>query len=160
MVQRHGGVDRAELVDRARVNLDDAVPAIVLAADALQVSAHLGILDVQAERPLQRGQRAVDVLLAALPHLDNLVQVDLARVGVLGGQRIVRVGELFPRRRERLVVVFRCGAGGVGGGAGGRAATGAGPEVSSSRSASSSSMTSASSVSSPTMASSAEVAPD
>ena len=30
VVQRHGGVDRAELVDGAEVDLDDAIPAVVL----------------------------------------------------------------------------------------------------------------------------------
>ena len=63
VVQRHGGIDRTELVDGAQVDLDDAVPAVVLAADAFELPADLLVLDVEAEGALQRVEGAVDVLL-------------------------------------------------------------------------------------------------
>ena len=42
VVQRDRGVDRPKLVDRAQVDRDDPVPAIVSAADAFQLRADLG----------------------------------------------------------------------------------------------------------------------
>ena len=86
---------------------DDAIPAVVLAADPLELGADLRVVGVEAEGALERVEREVDVVLSALPDLDDL------HAGRRGGsfvgrrERVVGGGQLLPGGLERQVVVAR-----------------------------------------------------
>ena len=101
VVQRHRRLDRAELVDRAEVDVRDAIPLVVLAADALQLAAHGDVGRLDVERALQRAKRLADVVLPLLPDLRDLQQVAVAGLLVVDGQRFVGLGQLLPGRLER-----------------------------------------------------------